>query len=117
MRPLKKLFEFKKGLDFVNDRRDSKRYGIMLKLNYAYPEINSSGESFTKNISRHGLRFPVNSKLPKGSILDIKIEDPNSDKSMLLKGRVAWLEEFSGEEDSEPVRYETGVSLLKRTLF
>ncbi len=117
MRLLKKLFEFKKDADFINDRRDSKRYDIMLKLNYAYPEINSSGESFTKNISKHGLRFPVNSKLPKDSILDIRVEDPNSDKYLLLRGKVAWLEEFSGEEDSEPIRYETGVSILKKTIF
>ena len=155
MKLLKKLFEFKKDIDFINDRRDSKRYDIMLKLNYAYPEKKSSEESFTprqkvpsvktgmngagsgfaqedpvikdatavkpwsftKNISRHGLRFQVNSKLPKDSILDIKIEDPNSDKSLLLRGKVAWLEEFSGEEDSEPIRYETGVSILKKNIF
>ena len=117
MKLFKNLFEFKKDSDFINDRRDSKRYDIMLKLNYSYHEAKYSGESFTKNISKHGLRFPVNSRLPKGSLLDIKIEDPNSDKSMLLKGRVAWLEEFFGEEDCEAVRYETGVNLLKKNLF
>ena len=117
MKLFKNLFEFKKDPDFINDRRDSKRYGIMLKLNYSCPETKYSGESFTKNISKHGLRFPVNSRLPKGSLLDIKIEDPNNAKSMLLKGRVAWLEEFSGEEDAEAIRYETGVNLLKKNIF
>jgi hypothetical protein len=117
MRLFKKIFGFKKEVDFINDRRDSKRYDIMLKLNYSYPEIKSSGESFTKNISRHGIRFPVSSKLPKGSLLDIKIEDTDSDKLMTLKGKVAWIEEFSGEDDSSTVRYETGVNLLKKKLF
>lgn len=113
----KKLFKFKKGCDFVNDRRKSKRYGIMLKLNYTYPETKSSGESFTKNISSRGLRFPVDSRIPKGSLLNIKVEDPNGDRLLSLKSRVAWLEEFSGEDVSGAVRYETGVSLLKNRLF
>lgn len=114
---LKKIFEFKKERDFVNDRRESKRYDILLKLDYSYPETKWSGESLTKNISSHGLRFPVNSKIPKGSLLNINIEDPNSERSLSLKGRVAWLEEFSGEDDSGAVRYETGVDLLKKRLF
>ena len=113
----KKIFEFKKESDFVNDRRNSKRYDIMLKLNYSYLEIKYSGESLTKNISKNGLRFPVNLRVAKGALLDIKIEDPNSDKFLSLKGRVAWLEEFSGEDDSNAVRYETGVNILKKRLF
>ncbi|MDO8603006.1 MAG: PilZ domain-containing protein [Candidatus Omnitrophota bacterium] len=117
MKLFKNLFEFKKAPDFINDRRDSKRYDIMLKLNYSCPETKYSEESLTKNISKNGLRFQVNSRLPKGSLLDIQIEDPNSNKSMLLRGRVVWLEEFSGEEDSEAIRYETGVNLLKKKLF
>jgi hypothetical protein len=117
MKLFKKIFEFKKELDFVNDRRKSKRYDIMLKLNYFYPETKCFGESFTKNISKNGLRFPLNLKLAKGTFLDIKIEDPNSDRFLSLKGRVAWLEEFFGEDDSDAVRYETGVNLLKKKLF
>ena len=66
---------------------------------------------------RHIVRFPVNSRLPKGSILDIKIEDPNSSRLLSLRGKVNWLEEFSGEDDSASARYETGVSLLKKNLF
>lgn len=109
---------FKKESDFINDRRDSRRYNIMLKLNYSHPAIGCPEESFTKNISRNGLRFPVTAKLVKGTFLNISIEDPNSEKSLLLKGRVIWLEEFSGEDDdSGTVRYETGVNLLKRKLF
>ena len=117
MKLFKKIFEFKKESDFVNDRRKSKRYDIMLKLNYSYPETRYAGESFTKNISENGLRFPVNLRIAKDALMDIKIEDPNSDKCLSLKGRVAWLEEFSGEDDSGAVRYEAGVNLLKKRLF
>ncbi|OIO34157.1 MAG: hypothetical protein AUJ70_01750 [Candidatus Omnitrophica bacterium CG1_02_40_15] len=107
----------KKESDFVNDRRKSKRYDIMLKLNYSYPETRYTGESFTKNISENGLRFPVNLRIAKGALMDIKIEDPNSGKYLSLRGKVRWLEEFSGEDDSGAVRYETGINLLKKRLF
>ena len=117
MKLLKKIFELKKDPDFINDRRVSRRYDIILKLTYSCPETKYSGESFTKDISKNGLRFPTNSRLTKNALLDINIEDPNSDKLLSLKGRVAWLEEYSGEDDSSAVRYETGVDLLKKKLF
>jgi len=117
MKLFKNIFEFKKEFDFVNDRRHSKRYDVMLKLNYSYHGTSCLGESFTKNISRNGLRFPVSSALTKGALLGIKVEDPNSDRFLSLKGRVVWLEEFSGEDDSDAVRYEAGVNLLKKKLF
>jgi len=112
-----KLFELKKDPDFVNDRRGHKRYDIMLKLNYSDPVTGYSGESLTKNISKNGLRFQIGSRVEKCTLLDIKIEDPNSDKILPLKGMVRWLEEFFGEDDPDAVRYETGVSLLKKNLF
>ena len=114
---LKRMAELKKDCAFINDRRCSKRYDIMLKLNYSYPQAKYSGECFTKNISKNGLRFPINSRIEKGALLDLKIEDPNSDRMLSLKGMVKWLEEFSGEDDSSAIRYETGVSLLKKRLF
>ena len=114
---LKKIFDLKKDPDFINDRRRAKRYDMILKLNYFDPVTNSPGETLTKNISKNGLRFPVNSRLPKGTVLDIKIEDPNSSKFLSLKGKIAWLEEFPGEEDAEAVRYETGVNLLRKPIF
>ena len=113
----KKIFGLKKETEFINDRRISKRYDIILKLNYSYLETRYSGESLTKNISKNGLRFSVNSRIPKDALLDIKLEDPSSNKFLSLKGKVVWIEEFSGEDDSLSDRYETGVSLLKKRLF
>lgn len=101
----------------MNDRRQTKRYELMLKLAYFDPVAKTWLESCTRNISRNGLMFPVNSRLTKGSLLDIKVEDPNSDKFFLLKGKVAWLEESIASEDAEMAAYETGVNLLKKRLF
>ncbi|MDP2920880.1 MAG: PilZ domain-containing protein [Candidatus Omnitrophota bacterium] len=117
MKLLNKILGIKKDPDFINDRRDSKRYDLALKLRYAEPSTKTISESCTKNISRNGLRFPVNSKLTRGSIVDIDVEDPNSDRFLSLKGRVMWLEELASEDDSGSARYETGINLLKKALF
>jgi len=117
MKLFKKIFENKKKQDFINDRRESKRYDIALKLNYSDSEARRAGESVTKNISVNGIRFSANTKFLGGSLLDIKVEDPNSDKYLSFKGRVAWIKEFAGKEELPSFRYEAGVRLLKNRLF
>lgn len=116
MKLFKNTAEFKKESDFINDRRKFKRYDIALKMNYCHPETKYSGESFTKNISRYGLRFPADTRFTKGTLLDVSIEDPNSSKFLSLKGRIVWLEEFFREND-DAIKYEIGISLLKNKLF
>lgn len=119
MRILSRLFEARKSepKTFINDRRYSKRYDILLKLNYRDPVTNHYRESLSRNISRTGLRFPVETRVPKGTILDLKIEDPNSDASLDSKARVVWLEEFITGDDASDVTYEVGVKLLKKRLY
>lgn len=114
---LENLFELKKERDFINDRRQAKRYDIMLKVDYLDPATKCFVESLAKNISRTGIRFGVNSKLQKGTFLDIKVEDPNAGRFLSLKGKVAWVEEFPRDEDTEVVRYEIGIRVLKKRLF
>lgn len=89
----------------------------MLKLNYFEPVSQCHGESFTKNISKRGLRFPVNSKLAKGSILEMQVEDPNADRLLSFEGEVVWSGELVGSDDIDSTRYEIGVNLLKNRLF
>jgi len=117
MKLINKMLRIKNSPDFINDRRDSKRYDIMLKLDYQDIMTGLISESLTKNISKNGLRFPVSSKLAKGSILGIKVEDPFSDKLLPRKGMVTWLEEFPGEEDAGSAKYEIGVNILHKGLF
>ncbi|MFH1478743.1 MAG: PilZ domain-containing protein [Candidatus Omnitrophota bacterium] len=102
---------------FANDRRDTKRYEIPLKLTYKDPENDLTGESMTKNISRTGLRFPVIKKIPKGASLKLKIEDPNTSKFISSPAKVVWVEEFAAEDNAEKTIYEIGVKLPKKKLF
>ncbi len=119
MKILSRLLNTEKNKNdpFLDDRRSGKRYDIPLKLNYYDPATKQQGEALTKNICRTGLRFPVGAKIPKGSILDLKIEDPYSAASILSKAKVMWTHEFATGDDAEDMIYETGVRLLKRKIF
>ncbi|MFA4991482.1 MAG: PilZ domain-containing protein [Candidatus Omnitrophota bacterium] len=119
MKILHKLFETGKAKEktFMNDRRQFKRYDLLLKLVYSDPEASSQSESMTKDISKAGLRFPVSAKLRKGALLDLRIEDPNSDKLLASKAKVVWSDEFGDSDDAQGARYEVGVQLLNKRLY
>ena len=102
---------------FVNDRRRAKRYDIPLKLTYCDPIANCRGEALTKNICRAGIRFPIDTKIAKGSMLDLKIEDPYSNALITSKAEVIWLEELVTGDDAGDVVYEVGARLLKKRLY
>ena len=117
MRILSRLFKTKQEGRFVDDRRFAKRYDALLKLKYFDPQSNSRGESITKNISRNGLRFPIDRRIPKGHIVELEIENPDSHRSLSSKAKVMWLEEFTAGDDVGDLVCEVGVKLLKKRLF
>lgn len=102
---------------FVRDRRALKRYELPFKLSYCDPVTKCQGETLTKNISKTGLRFPINARLAKGAVLDLKIEDPYSNKLASSKARIMWTEKFVTGDDASDVIYEVGVKLLKKRLW
>lgn len=116
MKLLSRFFKINRRT-FIGDRRTTKRYEIPLKIDYRDPLTGSQGQGLTKNICNRGLRFPVATKIAKGSILDLKIEDPNSAKSISTKAKVVWAEEFITGDDAEDVIYEAGVVFLKKRLY
>ena len=119
MKILSKLFEAgkKEPENFINDRRSEKRYDAPLKLSYLDPRTNLGGEALAKNICRNGLRFPVSAKIPKGTVLDVEIEDPNANTLMHSKAKVMWEDRFITGDDADDVIYEVGVKLLKKLLY
>jgi len=119
MKIMSKIFEAtKKEVEgFINDRRFAKRYDVPLKLNYCAAIPDCRGQALTKNICRKGLRFPINMKVPKGTMLDLKIEDPHSHSLISSKAKVMWSEEFVTGDDAEDVIYEVGVRLLRKRLY
>jgi len=119
MKIIEKLFRHKEKTlkTFVNDRRDTKRYDLMLKLSYLDTISNSRVECLTKNISKNGVRFAVSKILPQGTIIDIEIEDIYSDTLKYSKAEIVWSEEFIVGESTEDTIYEVGAKLLERKLY
>lgn len=103
--------------EFSGDRRRAKRYDIPLKINYLEPVTRLEGTAVTRNISSKGLRFPIKTKIPKGTLLNLLVEDPATEKSISARAKVIWIEEFITGDDACGTRYETGVRLLNRRLF
>ncbi len=102
---------------FTGDRRVFKRYEIPLKVTYFEPLTRLEGSTLSRNISSSGIRLPIKTKLPRGTLLNLLVEDPISERSISAKGKVIWVEEFITGDNAEGVRYETGVKLLKKRLF
>jgi len=100
-----------------NDRRTEKRYEVLLKAEYKDPVTGVHGEGLTKNICSRGIMLPVNSMIAKGTVLDIKIEDPNSNALISTKAEVAWIEELINGDDVEDTLYQIGMRLLKKKLY
>lgn len=119
MKILPKLFKKikRESKSPVNDRRQVKRYDVPLKIDYFDPRTNLRGESLTKNISKNGLRFPVTAKIAKGTMLDMKIEDPHSNALIDSKAKVIWADDFITGDDANDMIYEVGVRLLKKLLY
>ncbi len=102
---------------FLTDRRDAKRYNMPLKLDYIDPTANLKGTALAINISKSGLRFPVDVKMKKGTILDLKLEDPFNHTPIFSKAEVVWVNEFIDGEEPEDIGYEVGVRLSKKRLY
>ncbi|MFC1666400.1 PilZ domain-containing protein [Candidatus Omnitrophota bacterium] len=103
--------------DFVSERRRAKRYNLPLKLNYSDPITKQRIETQTKNICKTGIRFPVKTKILKGTTLDLELETPYGGTPVSSKAKVMWAEEFIVGDDAEDLIYEVGVKLLKKCFY
>jgi len=101
----------------VDDRRSQKRYDLQLKLKYSNPVTKHHGEILSKNISKNGLRFPLDAGIPKGTTLDMEIEDPYSNTFTPSKAKIVWVKEFITGDDADDVTYEAGARLVKKDIY
>lgn len=102
---------------FETDRRGAKRYDMPLRISYLDPATNLKAESVAANICKNGLRFSVNTKLQKGGLLDLKIEDPFNNRLISSKAEIMWVREFISGEGIDDTSCEIGVRLSKKQLY
>ena len=101
----------------IDDRRSQKRYDLQLKLKYCNPVTKCRGEILSKNISKNGLRFPLEAGISKGTTLDLEIEDPYSNTFAPSKAKIVWVKEFITGDDADDVTYEAGARLVKKDIY
>ncbi len=110
--PTASLMEYWGG----KERRQSVRFRKTLGVSYVIEKrahLSNSGK--TLDISDSGLRLSLEEKLVKGTIIDMRISDPSSNKTIEIEGEVIWSEDTKtkkDEEDSGKRRFEAGLKFL-----
>jgi hypothetical protein len=91
----------------LDDRRQFKRFDIVLDVKFRERETSDYAAGLTKNFSREGLSFEAkNVDFPQKGILDFQLKHPKEDIFVSLIGNIAWR-----EKDRD--RYLIGIKLLE----
>ena len=90
-------------------RRRTQRVKSCSLLKYV-PSIEGSQEMLTNvtNLSEAGLRFSSASELKTGSVLNMQINFPETEKQVPATGQVVWQKQIRGYQDA----YRIGVAFL-----
>jgi len=92
------------------DRREHVRFEKTLEVDYAVrkkPHLASNGK--TVDISEGGMKLLMDAKLPVGTILDLRVELPNSKKISEVEGTIVWCDEVEGEDASGKRFFHSGI--------
>ncbi len=100
-----------------DERRRFQRINARFKVMYREPVTQTVGTTYTSDISRRGIRFPLDHRLPRGAILDLHVQDDDLQRSWNVRGRIAWVEEFVTGNDGAGRYFETGVRLRRGRLL
>ena len=72
------------------------RFDCAVNLEYRLPEQPKiQGISFTKNVSKEGVRFPISKNLAEGTNLEMRFDIPGDETAVFAKGKVIWTDKKS----------------------
>ncbi len=96
-----------------NERRKHVRFKKTLGINYTvrkkpFPKNSSR----TADISQGGMKIVLDEKLTKGTILELSIPIPNSNRTQDIEGEVVWSEEAPDQLPSGKRIFYSGVKFL-----
>ncbi len=94
----------------VEERRKFIRLGVPVDLRYIIEGESERKETTTKDLSCEGLRFTDTQEIRQGSLLELKLDIPDTHNPVHINGKVAWVKRLS-TEDSSP--FEVGVEFTK----
>jgi c-di-GMP-binding flagellar brake protein YcgR len=106
------------SLWFEEERRQSPRLNINLDVVYKMPNkadnLNRSGNSSSKNISKSGVQLLLKEKFEKDTILLLEFELPGIlKKKLLAEGQVVWTRENQLDKENGIRTFDTGIRFIQ----
>lgn len=97
----------------MEDRRVFERVPAAINVAYRVYGGKSKFKTISKDISGGGIRLSLNEKLDEGTILELEIGLPDTNRSIPALGKVAWTVEFVVRGDSVMKYYDTGIEFIR----
>ena len=90
---------------------------VAIKVDIAYTECRSPEKeklSFSKDISRGGVCLIISEELQESGLLDLKIYLTKDETPIKVRGRVAWIHEFTGDDVSKQEKaFYAGIEFME----
>lgn len=97
------------------DRRTFERVPAVINVAYRIYGKKDKLKATSKDIGGGGIRLSLNEKLNEGTILELEVALPDTNRSIPAMGKVIWTVEVvvRGEGDRVVRYYDTGIEFIK----
>jgi c-di-GMP-binding flagellar brake protein YcgR len=93
----------------MEDKRNFPRLSASVEVGYTLlKDAADKKTTYTKNISAGGICLIVYEKIEPGSILALKLQLPDVQKTIEVQGKVVWTSHFTIDSDQRD-RYDLGI--------
>lgn len=94
------------------EKRRCRRIAYHLRLEPVFSS-KSFGETYSLDISRHGICFLSTTPIRTNAVLAIRLDMPRRQRPLSVTGRVAWMKEIVDEQGKGRTRYKIGVEFVR----
>ena len=99
--------------DSLKERRKFRRFNSSLSVECSFSEqSNNVYHVFSKDISGEGICIQVSEIIPEGSLLDLKIDVPET-KPISVKGKIVWVDESPRTSNEQDRVFNAGIQFVK----
>ena len=98
----------------MEEKRKYVRLDASIKVSYRIlkgPEVRH--EALSRNIGGGGIRFPVEERLKKDSLLELEIDLPNGAGPIEALGQVVWREELLTKGEGKKEHFDVGMKFVR----
>jgi c-di-GMP-binding flagellar brake protein YcgR len=94
------------------ERRSNKRFNNDLEVEYSVEKRAHLKNGRTVDLSKGGIKLLLDEKLPKGSIIDIKIHIPEKRRAIKLEAEVIWTNDADKQDPSGRRFFLSGLKFI-----